>query len=367
MKAGVLYLVPDLFGLPGGIALYCRHVCQALLDAGIRPNVLALHDRQTAINAPAAALPYTACQGSRANFIKRSVMLAVQGRPGLILVGHPHLAPLGWLLARLSGARWIVFMYGVEVWQPLSRIRRWALRRADQLIAISHFTAQRAAKANGVSREKVRILHNCLPPHFEPPAQPKNPNQPPSLLTVARMSLNEDYKGHDYVIRALPVLLERFPDLVYTIVGDGDARPALEALARAENVAQAVRFCGIVSDQELARLYDEASVFVMPSRGEGFGFVFIEAMAHGIPVIGGTLDAAPEVIVDGETGYLVDPTSVNAIIEAVSYLLSDASLRQRIGRAAVCHVAQNFGFEDFQQRLLSYLEELVPQKNPVKK
>ena len=127
-----------------------------------------------------------------------------------------------------------------------------------------------------------------------------------------------------------------------------------------EGAAHAVHFHGVVSEEALRRHYAEASLFIMPSRAEGFGFVFLEAMAQGMPCIGGALDATPEVIVDGETGYLVDPTSVEAIVQAAARLLGDETLRQRMGQSAILHVEQKFSFQHFQQRLLSYLLELCP-------
>lgn len=179
------------------------------------------------------------------------------------------------------------------------------------------------------------------------------------MITVGRISASEEYKGHDYLIRAMPSLLTRFPDLVYRIVGDGDGRPALEALAEREGVAGAVRFHGVVSDERLDHLYAEAALFVMPSRGEGFGFVFLEAMARGLPVVAGNVDATPEVIQDGETGLLVNPTSVDEIVEAVSRILSSEDLRHDMGRSGQERVTREFGFERFRRQLLAALDGVV--------
>ncbi len=181
----------------------------------------------------------------------------------------------------------------------------------------------------------------------------------PSLLTVARINKVENFKGHDVVLRALPRLLERYPDLVYDVVGDGDARPELEQLARSLGVADAVRFRGIVSDKQLSTIYADASVMVMPSAREGFGFVFLEAMAHGTPAIGGNIDAAPEVISDGETGFVVDPYSVDAVAAAIDRVLGDHGLRERMSRAAVARAHAHFGFERFRTQLIDQLAEVV--------
>lgn len=359
----LLYLVPDLFGPPGGIALYCRMVCKSLSDQGVALSVIALHDLSTEAPDTSVAgltVTYYPCRGSRWEFVRQAIVTALRERPSLILVGHVNFAPLGAMLARLVGAQVALFTYGIEVWQPLSRLRSWSLRSADQLFAISHYTARQISQRHQLPLERIIVLHNCLDPCFAYPISSAKSAANYAILTVARLSLAERYKGHDLVIQALPALLQRFPQLIYHIVGDGDWRPELERLALALGVSQAVCFHGRVSQAALRQHYTEASLFVMPSRGEGFGFVFLEAMSQGLPAIGGSLDAAPEVIVDGETGYLVDPTSVPAIVEAVSRLLADPVLCHRMGDAAMRHVAQNFSFSLFQHQLLTSLTRLDP-------
>lgn len=357
----VLYLVPDLFGPPSGIALYCRMVCLALSQSQHKFSVISLLDNPSARRQARAALPhaqYVPCAGSRAAFVHRALRAAVK-RPNIILVGHPNLAPLGRLLARLSGAKLVCFIYGIDAWQPLSTSRKKALAGSDLILSISRFTARRAAEVNGVPQEKVRILHNCLDPQLQTDSQAlaaSTCSASPSLLTVARISLSESYKGHDVVIRALPALLSEFPNLIYNIVGGGDGRPALEALAREVGGEGAVRFHGVVSDEDLARHYSQSWVFAMPSRFEGFGFVFLEAMAHGKPVIAGNEDASVEVVRDGETGFTVMPTSTCEVAQAITRLLRDEDLRQRMGTRGAEVVATEFGFERFRETLLKYLQ-----------
>jgi len=125
-------------------------------------------------------------------------------------------------------------------------------------------------------------------------------------------------------------------------------------------VAEVVRFHGTVSETILRKHYAQASLFIMPSRAEGFGFVFLEAMTQGLPAIGGNMDATPEVIVDGETGLLVMPTSVDEIVEAVSRLLRDDELRLRMGEAARRHVARKFSYQGFRRQLFEELSGLAP-------
>jgi phosphatidylinositol alpha-1,6-mannosyltransferase len=329
------------------------------------PIVVSLNDKKLDIDihginsaGMASNLNISKCHESRSMFVKQSVQATLRYRPRVILVGHPNFAPIGWILSRLTRAKMVTFIYGIEVWKPLSPARRWALQQSDLIISISHHTANRAKKANHIPMRKVRILHNCLDPSLR--RAPKNCEATGglSLLTVARMSMAERYKGHDYVIRAMPTLLNRFPGLSYNIIGGGDWQPHLAAMAVDEGVSHAVHFHGIVPEDELRERYANTSVFIMPSRGEGFGFVFLEAMAQGTPVIGGNLDASREVIIDGKTGYLVNPTSLQAIIDVTSRLLNDQELRDNLGRAGASHVEQRFSFERFQQQLAAYMSEL---------
>ncbi len=358
----ILYLVPDLIGPPSGIGRYCRMVCRSLEEANLQVTVISLLDlhsarQQAKENFPEVA--YLPCQGSRKSFVWHALKTALRLRPTLILVGHPNFSFVGYLLSFLSRSQTAVFMYGTDVWKSEKPLRRAAMCRADLCISISEYTAKRAIESNGIPADKIRILPNCLDTHFEKQnLDDVDGNQAPSILTASRITSFEPHKGQEYVIRAMPALLSRFPDLVYNIVGDGDRRPSLEKLATDEGVADSVKFHGIVSDEMLAKFYRQASVFVMPSLVEGFGFVFLEAMAQGTPAIGGNRDAAPEVIMDGETGYVVDPTSVPDIAEAISRLLSDPALRQRMSEAGIRHAFENFGFPLFQRKLLAYLSEL---------
>lgn len=357
----LLYLVPNLLGPPGGIARYCRLVCQALLAAGLPLHVIALLDTPAGTTQTASQLPgitYDACGGSRVAFLRRAAAASLRHRPDLLLIGHPNFAGMGRLLAAAGRATPVIFVYGIDVWQPLSPMRRWGLAGAAQVIAISQFTLGKAQQTNGVTAAQGRVLYNCLDPEFHQAATARP--GPPRLLTVARMSLAEQYKGHDYVIRAMPALLARFPDLTYHIIGDGDARPGLAQLAAETGVSQAIHFHGFVSAAELQRHYEAATIYIMPSQAEGFGFVFLEAMSHGLPVIAGNQDATPEVVADGETGLLVDPTSVPAITTAAARLLADDGLRRQMGQAGRRRVQQQFSFDQFQQTLLTYLAELRP-------
>lgn len=359
--SSVLYLVPDLLGPPGGIARHGRLTSRALLESGVDVHTIALMDASRPLLSDAEhlfGLLYTPCAGSRSSLVRRAIAGMMRTPPQLVLVGHVNLAPLGWALARLARAPMVTFIHGIDAWSPLPRTRRLALQHSTRVIAVSRYTATQATQSNTLDPDRLRVLHNCLDPRLSL-TSPRLPDTDTlSLLTVARMSLAEQYKGHDVVLHAMPELLRRFPGLRYDIIGDGDARPGLQALAQQLGVASAVRFHGIVSEAALRSHYAQASLFTLPSRAEGFGLVFLEAMVHGLPIVAGNLDATPEVVVHGETGLLVDPTSSTQIADAIATLLADPLRRQTMGIAAQRRVEEHFSFSQFQQHLLAILAEL---------
>ena len=139
------------------------------------------------------------------------------------------------------------------------------------------------------------------------------------------------------------------------IVGDGDYRPYLQELADEMGVSDQVLFVGEKSDDDLKAYYRNADVFAMPSRQEGFGIVFLEAMAFGKPVIGGNHGGTPEVVIDRETGFLVDYGDVDAVASCIIRLLSDQELCTRMGEAGQRRVEENYTFEHFRMRLTRLL------------
>jgi glycosyltransferase involved in cell wall biosynthesis len=169
----------------------------------------------------------------------------------------------------------------------------------------------------------VRVLPNTYRPEFASGAKRDDLAEHYKLcgrrvlLTVSRLAASERYKGHDRVISLLPRVLERNPDVAYLVVGDGVDRQRLEELAQSMGVAHAMRFAGHVPHQELPDYFRLADVFVMPSTGEGFGIVFLEAAASGLPVIGGNRDGSVDALADGNIGTLVDPNQQVDLVEAI--------------------------------------------------
>lgn len=352
----VLFLAPDLLGAQGGIARFSRVAVRALAESGVPVHVVVLHDRAGSVWDGPGDVMYEPCGGSRLRFIVRSLLAATR-RARYVLVGLVNFAPLAWVASVLARAELVTVLHGIEVWGPLRPHRRFALRRSGRWIAVSRYTARQSSTLNDLPLEDIDILYHCVDPALSHAVSPPE-SRDRSVLFVGRVDVPSRYKGLELLIRALPDLAVRFPDVVLRVVGEGDDQDRLAELSQTLGVADRIEWLGTVDERELSSLYGRAQVFAMPSSGEGFGFVFAEAMAHGTPVVGGTADASPEVIEDGVTGLLVDPGSLEQVREALLTLLGDPQLCRRMGEAGAIRVREQFGYERFRETLLSYLPGL---------
>lgn len=255
-------------------------------------------------------------------------------------------------------ARYSIFVHGGELEWAGKGSRQRALANAHRVLANSEFTAAAVARVAPECAARVRVVPLCLDPDRVSSwddARPSGPREPAALI-VGRMWAEERGKGHDALIEGWPEVRRRLRDAQLWIVGEGDDAPRLQALARASGVDGGVRFLGRVSDIELGTLYRRASVFAMPSRQEGFGLVYAEAMWHGLPCVGSTRDAAGQVIVDGKTGLLVPYGDPRATADAVASLLSNPERARAMGEAGSRRAREHFGFERFRRDLLEALE-----------
>ena len=275
-------------------------------------------------------------------------------RPEVILCGHIVAAPAALLASRFSGAPVVAYLYADEgPAQP--RLARLTFRSAAATIALGSYGRELAVTL-GAPRDRVVTIA----PGVDPPMLPRCARcDEPLIVTIAR--LTDRYKGHDVVLDALPAIRERVAGARWVVVGDGPLRGELEARAAALGVSEIVTFAGSVSDSERDAWLDRARVFVMPSRlppggagGEGFGIVFLEAGAHGLPVVAGAVAGALDAVLDGETGVLVDPESPRAVADAVAGLLLDPERARRLGDAGARRAA-----EFTWQRMVERVEDVL--------
>jgi len=284
---------------------------------------------------------------------------------GIIFAAHPNLAVPAALMQRFApNLKIVVVAHGIEVWTALPSWRRRALLRAILVLAPSRFTAQKLSEIQRVPPERTRVLPWPLSPKFlrfaDGSAALPLPAEFPTgqiVLTVARWDSSERYKGADELLRAVAHLQAAIPNLRLIAVGGGTDLPRLMRLAQSLGVSDRVHFFSGLSREQIAACYSRANVFALPSTGEGFGLVFLEAMAFGIPVVGAAVGGTLDVIQDGVNGLLVPPNDAASLANALGGLLKDEPLRARLGRAGAEIVRSEFSFPIFRERLRAILDE----------
>jgi phosphatidylinositol alpha-1,6-mannosyltransferase len=316
----MLALVTDAFGGRGGIAQYNRDFLATLIEVQAASSILVLPRHAPDPVAPPAGIHQARARSSRFRYSVAAFCAGLQPRVDVVFCGHLYMAPLAALIARLKRTKLIVQAHGIEAWVRPSRLCQAAIDSADLVLCASRYTRSCILGWSSVAPERILLLPNTVDEAFTPGngsalREAWGLQDKRILLTVGRMDAREQYKGHDRVIAAIPKLLERGHDVVYVVVGEGDDQPRLVALANRCGVGDRVRFVGAVGRQTVIDAYRAADLFLMPSTGEGFGIVFLEAMASGTPALGLAAAGARDALADGELGTAVTEDDLLAAIE----------------------------------------------------
>lgn len=363
----------------GGISYFIAAVASALGPdrvcclTAVRENGAARHDRRgpRVYRRPLAFARAKPIQAVGWGATIAEIM--ARERPQVVQLATAYEGYLGLWLRRRFRLPFVVYAHGneiLDVMQGGSDKPRLALRQADRVLANSRHTAHLVQQV-GTHPDRIEIVHpGCDANRFRP--------RPPRMDLRRRLLGAHDHdrviltvgnlvarKGHDTVIRALPSLCARIPDVTYLVVGDGPCRAQLETLAVATHVRNRVIFAGRVSDEDLPDIYALSDVFVMPSREqleacdiEGFGLVFLEANACGKPVVGGRSGGVPEAVADGVTGLLVNPEDPEDVANALARLLSDRELATRLGQQGRARVVREFDWTRIGVRVQGILDSV---------
>ena len=362
----VVYLFPQLALSSGGIQVLNADMLRALARAWpeARHRVLLYHNRGVprlpeGLGGGVRALPcgMRSRRLARLRFAGVFARLLAGRRPDLVVVGHVDLAPLAWLARRALRVPYVVWTYGIEVWGLRAGLRAASLRHADRVVAISRHTARELAAIDAGLAQRTVVVPPAVGDRFRPGGGDALRRRlglagARVLLSVGRLSAAERYKGFDTVLEALPRVLARVPDVRYVVAGDGDDLPRLRALAARLGVSHATVFAGAPADGEMPGYYDACDLFVMPSRREGFGIVFLEALACGKPVLAAAAGGAPDALRDGALGRLVAPGDADGTAQAVLDFLDGRwppALTDPARLRSAC--LEHFGFPAFQRRV----------------
>ena len=375
--------VPDYTSAIGGIQTFSRFLVRGLRDVFPDAEISVFSKNDTSYPDPGSdpsdkftPLGWWHPKLRTLAFADGLFWAAVRDRPDFIITTHVNFAPVAHSLKMLFRIPFVAVGHGVEVWEIRNVQVRWALRAANLLIAVSHFTRQRMASALTLDEKRIALLPNTFDPdQFYPDRKPHFLLKRYGLkadqrviLTIARLASAERYKGYDQVLRALPAVREQYPDVHYVLGGSGPDRARVEKLIRNLDVTGNVTLAGYVPDYELRNHYNLCDVFAMPSKGEGFGIVYLEALGCGKPVLAGNKDGSVDALLNGELGALVDPDDVSEIATSLQNMVdarqhgTDGTSEKLRGR-----VIEAYGYDRFRNTLAAVLEPLTLEKLKVER
>ena len=364
-----LILTLKTFSATGGIEKMCRIIGKALnehtTDPGSNFLLYSMYDEPDA----AVANPYfsAACFCGFANNKWKFATAAInKGRTvNTVLLSHVNLLSIGWLIKKLApSTKLILLTHGIEIWQPLSGLKKKMLSSCDQLIAVSAFTKQKIISAQGIGAEKITVLNNCIDPELQAPTQQKKQpvllqrfgcnSDDKILLTLTRVAATERHKGYEKVMLAMAALKEKsYGNLKYIIAGkytESEKTYILDQAIQLQLSGQVI-LAGFIPEEEMADFFGIADMYVMPSKKEGFGLIFVEAMYHGLPVIAGNVDGSVDALANGSLGLLVNPDEQTDITNAIQKMIDDTSAYIPDSKLVI----DLFSFQTYQNNLLQIL------------
>ena len=334
-RIGFVFL--EILSCEGGIQSYVRDILGALPTAmgkGRSADVFLLRDGAEVSNpfvSPTLRFQYFKSSNPTVGRLKLAAALIayiLRSHPQHLYCGHVNLAPMVAAICKPFGIPFTVLTYGKEVWEALPTSKVKAFQRAERIWTISRYSRDRLCASNAVDAGKVDFVYCSVDGStFKPEAKEAGLIEKYKLqdsrvlMTVARLWSGDRYKGVDVTIRALPKIVKSFPTVKYLVLGRGDDQPRLAALAEELGMNDRVVFAGFVKDEELVAHYNLADAYVMPSQ-EGFGIVYLEAMACGVPVLSGDADGSSDPLQDGRLGWQVPHRDPEAVAIAVCEMLN---------------------------------------------
>ncbi|OKH56216.1 glycosyltransferase [Calothrix sp. HK-06] len=369
---------PSIFNSKGGIQVYSSFLLQALQNIYPKAqyDVFLKHDFQTSPDIK--YLPKTRfhfvkkflSKFSTPLFASKIIIHGLLKSPDLVISTHVNFAKAAHYLKRLNGTPYWVVAHGIDAWNITDPELQAALEAADRILCVSNYTRTRLLLEQNIDQNKVLILFNTFEPNrFKIASKPlhllkkyKLKPEQQVILTVTRLSNAEGYKGYEQILQALPKIKQQVPDVHYILVGKGNDIPRIEGLIAQLNLQDSVTLAGFVPDEELHEYYNLCDVFAMPSQKEGFGIVYLEALASGKPTLAGNQDGSVDPLCNGELGALVNPCDVDEIGDTLIKILNGTYSKSLMYQPEVLRqmVINKFGFERFQEVVGELIQNHAP-------
>jgi len=372
MSKNVILFTLQTFSTTGGIQKMTRTLGHSLHRAAAKNDwnfeLWSAYDKQDDLMEQ--YLPAVNFKGfgvHRVNFVLKT--FSNSAKPDVAILSHINLAIIG-LFIKLVNPKcrlWLV-AHGIEVWRPLSFFKRLMLKRCDSVICVSNYTKQQMISRHNLNADKCIVLNNAIDPFMRLPdtfVKPQKLSQRYGLndndfilFSLTRLASTEQYKGYDHVISVLGSLKSKFPQIKYMLSGKYDEQEhiRIKKLIEAHDVSEHVILTGFIDEAELTDHFLLADLFVLPSKKEGFGIVFIEALACGLPVICGNADGSIDAIRNGELGEAIDPDNLTELNNAITRHLQKhiaADTRKSLQEKCISH----FNEHDYMTKLEQLINE----------
>jgi phosphatidylinositol alpha-1,6-mannosyltransferase len=324
----ILYLATESFGGYGGISKYNCDLIEALLRIENIDEISLINRNR--YDEDAFKHPKLNIVKNRHKTIFSYINEAFKAskklfNSGIIICGHINLLPLAYLLSTLAKTKVVLLVYGIDVWKHPGFLKKLLCSRIGNIWSISNFTLNKMNEWANILCCNCTVIPNAINLNeYNNTSCDKNIfiekysiEGTKILLSICRLSSRERYKGIDEIIEIMPELLRNYKNLKYVIAGTGDDIPRLMDKVDRLGLNDSVKFIGYVNEADKKYMLSTADAFVMPGRGEGFGFVYLEAIACGLPTLGSTLDGSREALMNGKIGFLCNPDSKQSIIDGV--------------------------------------------------
>jgi len=341
LMARALVFLTDAFGGRGGIAQFNRDLLTSLSNDSAYTRIVALPRLlfEESPHVPQGLEFRTKSAGGKLRYVAESMRTTMSERFDVVICSHINLLSIASAAAAAQRVPLILVVYGIEAWKAPRGLAAKLVKRVDAVVAISEFTKRRFMEWSGVESSRVHVIPCCVDakqfgvgPKRDDLLRKYRLRGRTVMLTVARLAGRERAKGIDEVMESLTDIAREIPNISYLVVGDGHDRERLEAKAVALGVSNRVVFAGFVPEEEKADHYRLADAYVMAGRGEGFGIVYLEALACGLPIIASSLDASAEVVLNRGFGRVVNPDRPAELKAACVDVLSEHDREHTVPR-----------------------------------